>query len=87
MTVTVIKGSQSAKRLQCRTWMCASFALCVVIYPFIAKYFLFYVLSVTSMKDEDKRIGLYQRFYQLFHGDGAKQPADCVVLSLNNQKL
>ncbi|KAF5890831.1 RING finger and SPRY domain-containing protein 1, partial [Clarias magur] len=43
--------------------------------------------NVTSLRDGDKRGALYQRFYQHFHGDGAKQPADCVVLALNNQKL
>ncbi|XP_053478982.1 nuclear receptor coactivator 5 [Ictalurus furcatus] len=43
--------------------------------------------NVSSLKDGDKCSALYQRFYQHFHGDGAKQPADCVVLSLNNQKL
>ncbi|KAM9480876.1 uncharacterized protein Hap1MRO34_008746 isoform 2-T2 [Clarias gariepinus] len=43
--------------------------------------------NVTSLRDGDKRSALYQRFYQHFHGDGAKQPADCVVLALNNQKL
>ncbi|MCJ8733288.1 hypothetical protein PDJAM_G00221600 [Pangasius djambal] len=43
--------------------------------------------NVTSLKDGDERSALCQRFYQHFHGDGAKQPADCVVLSLNNHKL
>ncbi|XP_060779817.1 nuclear receptor coactivator 5 isoform X2 [Neoarius graeffei] len=43
--------------------------------------------NVTSLKDRDEHGALYQRFYQHFHGDGAKQPADCVVISLNNQTL
>ncbi|XP_058243190.1 nuclear receptor coactivator 5 isoform X2 [Hemibagrus wyckioides] len=43
--------------------------------------------NVTFLEDGDKHSALYQRFYQHFHGDGAKQPADCVVLSFNNQKL
>ncbi|XP_076849740.1 uncharacterized protein LOC143497972 isoform X2 [Brachyhypopomus gauderio] len=37
--------------------------------------------------DGDKRGALYQRLYQQFYGDGAKKPADCVVLSVNNQNL
>lgn len=66
--------------------MCHLFSLCGVIYLFIMKN-LPPPLLVTSVKDGDERSALYQRFYQQFHGDGAKQAADCVVLSLNNQKL
>ncbi|XP_016406095.1 nuclear receptor coactivator 5-like [Sinocyclocheilus rhinocerous] len=30
---------------------------------------------------------IYERFFQQLHGDGARQPADCVVLSVNNQNV
>lgn len=92
----LIKGSQSVYRVSSSlvwsTWnnlskMWLSFVVCGVIYLFIVKSLHFYFLSVTSLKDGDKHSALYQRFYQHFHGDGAKQPADCVVISLNNQKL
>ncbi|XP_046721062.1 nuclear receptor coactivator 5 isoform X5 [Silurus meridionalis] len=43
--------------------------------------------NVNTLMEGDKRSALYQRFYQHFYGEGAKQPADCVVLSLNNQNL
>ncbi|KAL6479049.1 hypothetical protein MHYP_G00124820 [Metynnis hypsauchen] len=41
--------------------------------------------NVASSTGEDERSSLYQRLYEQFHGDGAKKPADCVVLSVNNQ--
>ncbi|XP_026086402.1 nuclear receptor coactivator 5-like isoform X2 [Carassius auratus] len=34
-----------------------------------------------------QRSAIYERFFQQLHGDGAKQPADCVVLSVNNQNV
>uniref|UniRef100_A0A8C1IWH9 Nuclear receptor coactivator 5-like n=1 Tax=Cyprinus carpio TaxID=7962 RepID=A0A8C1IWH9_CYPCA len=34
-----------------------------------------------------QRNAIYERFFQQLHGDGARQPADCVVLSVNNQNV
>ncbi|XP_052438886.1 nuclear receptor coactivator 5 [Carassius gibelio] len=34
-----------------------------------------------------ERNAIYERFFQQLHGDGARQPADCVVLSVNNQNV
>ncbi|XP_051953792.1 nuclear receptor coactivator 5-like isoform X1 [Xyrauchen texanus] len=35
----------------------------------------------------DQRSAVYEWFYQQLHGDGARRPTDCVVLSVNNQNL
>ncbi|KTG31760.1 hypothetical protein cypCar_00005946, partial [Cyprinus carpio] len=34
-----------------------------------------------------QRNAIYERFFRQLHGDGARQPADCVVLSVNNQNV
>ncbi|XP_067276526.1 nuclear receptor coactivator 5 [Pseudorasbora parva] len=34
-----------------------------------------------------QRTAIYEKFLQQLHGDAARQPADCVVLSVNNQNV
>nr|XP_055030520.1 nuclear receptor coactivator 5 isoform X2 [Misgurnus anguillicaudatus] len=35
----------------------------------------------------DQRTAIYNKFHQQLYGEGAKQPADCIVLSVNNQNV
>lgn len=54
---------------------------------------LFHVnVFVTAVSPEEyeatvQRNAIYERFFRQLHGDGARQPADCVVLSVNNQNV
>uniref|UniRef100_W5K7Q9 Si:ch211-216l23.2 n=1 Tax=Astyanax mexicanus TaxID=7994 RepID=W5K7Q9_ASTMX len=45
------------------------------------------VLLVPSSSGDGEHTALYQRLYDQFHGDGAKKPADCVVLSVKTQNM
>uniref|UniRef100_A0A8B9RDB2 Si:ch211-216l23.2 n=2 Tax=Astyanax mexicanus TaxID=7994 RepID=A0A8B9RDB2_ASTMX len=43
--------------------------------------------KVPSSSGDGEHTALYQRLYDQFHGDGAKKPADCVVLSVKTQNM
>ncbi|XP_051580580.1 nuclear receptor coactivator 5-like [Myxocyprinus asiaticus] len=46
--------------------------------------------TAVSLQEYDpsaQRTAVFKKFYQQLHGDGARQPADCVVLSVSIQSL
>ncbi|KAI7802490.1 nuclear receptor coactivator 5 [Triplophysa rosa] len=38
-------------------------------------------------EQSEQRTAIYNRFYQQLNGYGARQPADCIILSVNNQNV